>query len=169
MFKFQTSDDKLFELPKELFKWSETMKDVADDFGNIEEVNSIIPLPNVASREFERVITYFNHLNEMELRGEKVQKKNKKNKNKKIKLSEWDNKFLALEKKELFNLFNVSNYLKIEILLENCSKYIAETIAGKDVKWIRDYFEEPDDLSPEEKKKINEENKWIQDVQNSSD
>lgn len=166
--RFETSDDKIFELSSEVIKYSSTMNNVVADFGDQEgNDDSAIPLPNVHSREFERIVIYLNYLNEMELKGEKVQKKKTKgNKNKKIKLTEWDNKFLAIEKEQLFELYKTANYLEIEELLNICSKYIAEIITGKDVDWTREYFGEPDDLTPEEKEKIKEENKWINDVQN---
>lgn len=162
--RFETSDEKNFELNHELIKYSSTMKNVIEDLD--QEFECVpVPLPNVNSKEFERIITYLNHLRELESEGVNIWKKKKNGKNKKIKLTEWDTNFLSIPKEELFELYQVANYLSIEQLLDICSKYIAVQISGKEPDWIREYFGEPDDLTPEQKEKIKEENKWINDVQ----
>jgi S-phase kinase-associated protein 1 len=160
--RFETSDQKTFEINKELIKYSSTMMNVVDDVD--EEIeNQNIPLRNVNSGEFERIIIYLNHLQELESQGVNIWKKKKPGK--KVNLTEWDKNFLNLSKEELFQLYTVANFLSIEQLLDICAKYIAEHISGKLVDYIREYFGEPDDLTPEEKEKIKEENKWINDVQ----
>lgn len=55
--KLQTSDDKIYEVGREIAQRSNTVKNLLDDFPDNEDVT--IPIPMVTSYILEKVLTYF--------------------------------------------------------------------------------------------------------------
>ncbi|KAI9203130.1 Skp1 family, dimerization domain-containing protein [Polychytrium aggregatum] len=62
----------------------------------------------------------------------------------------WDESFLSLPEAELFEILLAANYLEIKDLLDVCCKYVANMVAGKSIREIRDRFNIPhdDDIIP---------------------
>ncbi|KAK0407783.1 hypothetical protein QR680_003592 [Steinernema hermaphroditum] len=82
-----------------------------------------------------------------------------------IELPRWDREFLSSidsQDDALYHLTAAANYLEIGKLYRYCCKFIYDNhVKGKNVDEIRRYFHETDDFTPEEKKQLEEENKWF--------
>lgn len=78
-----------------------------------------------------------------------------------------DNKWYAdfmnsFEVSMLFNVINAANYLDCKTLLNLGCVKVASIIKGKTPEQIRTTFNIENDFSPEEEKKVREENKWAE-------
>uniref|UniRef100_A0A1I7ZWZ6 Skp1-related protein n=1 Tax=Steinernema glaseri TaxID=37863 RepID=A0A1I7ZWZ6_9BILA len=80
-------------------------------------------------------------------------------------IPEWDHNFLQeLDATEdgLYFMTVAANYLEIGKLYRYCCKFIySNHIKGKSTESIRQYFHEEDDFTPEERKQLEDENKWF--------
>lgn len=113
MIKIKTSDNNVFELEKDLIEKSVLVKNLLEDIGDDGD-NVEIPLNNVSSETFEKVIKY--------LKNEK------------------DENFFEMDKDRLFELILAANYLDIEVLLDDGCRKVADMIKGKPVEYLRELF-----------------------------
>ena len=76
---------------------------------------------------------------------------------------EWSSNFIdKMTMEELVNLTVASNYMGINCLLDLCCAKIASLCKDKNEEDIFKIFNISEPLSEEEKNKIKEENKWIE-------
>ena len=81
------------------------------------------------------------------------------------KLTEWDQKFFGEMNKDcVLELLTYSDYLALADLLEVACTYMATQAKGKSKEQLREYFNIPGDLSPEEEKIIEKELKWAEEI-----
>ena len=72
--------------------------------------------------------------------------------------------FVDIKVEELYELTLAANYLDIKDLIQLCSAKTASLMRGKTVAEIREMFHLEDDFTDEERKEIEEENKWAQEA-----
>lgn len=78
-------------------------------------------------------------------------------------MSEWDQKFMAVDQEMLFEIILAANYMDIKPLLDCGCKTVANMIKGKTPDEIRKTFNIVKDFTPEEEAAIRKENEWAED------
>ncbi|KAF8987581.1 Skp1 family, dimerization domain-containing protein, partial [Cyathus striatus] len=74
-------------------------------------------------------------------------------------ICEWDSNFVAaMDRDTLLDIVLAANSLDIKPLLDAGCKNIADKIRGKTTGEIREFFNVPNDLTPEEEEQIKREN-----------
>lgn len=77
---------------------------------------------------------------------------------------EWDRNFFnSLSREVLFECTLAADFLHIQSLLDSGCKRIADSIRGKSVQEMREYFGVKNDFTPEEEEQIKRENEWLLD------
>ncbi|KAJ9077268.1 hypothetical protein DSO57_1018341 [Entomophthora muscae] len=156
--KLTTSDEKEYSVEKNVIIRSKLIRGLLDDIGETEEA---IPLPNVNSTTFEKVLEYCNHHKDDPLVEEEEDELPPKPKAIED-IDPWDYQFAKLEKEPLFELILAANYLDIKPLITVCCKMVANMIRGKTVEQVREEFNIVNDFTPEEEAEIRKENAWIE-------
>ncbi|TKY60169.1 SKP protein 9 [Spatholobus suberectus] len=140
--KLKTADEVIFEVEPYIVKEMETVQSFIDINGG--DASSVIPLPNVRSRELGRIVEYSSE----HRRGGSAGK-----------LREFDERFvMAMSSEELRQLLSAMNYLNMDSLLYSS---IADIIKGKSVEFVRNFFGIVNDYTPEEEARIREANAWV--------
>ena len=75
-------------------------------------------------------------------------------------VDEWDFNYIDLELDNIFDIILGANYLSIKSLAELASAKLASIMIGKTTEQLRLLFNIKKDITPEEEKKIKEENEW---------
>ena len=154
-----TKDKKIFKLSKKAGILSELlkgMKDIPEDFK--------IPLPeDISSETIEKIINYLIHFNGNP--PKEIAKPLYITDMKKI-TDEFSADFVdKLKIEELVDIISASHYLKINSLVNLCCAKIVSLCKGKNEEDIFKIFGVPKDyFKPEDKEKIKEDNKWIDEV-----
>jgi S-phase kinase-associated protein 1 len=78
-------------------------------------------------------------------------------------IDEWDQKFMQVDQKMLFEIILAANYLDIKALLDLGCKTVANMIKSKSPDEIRNTFNIQNDFTPEEEDQIRRENEWAGD------
>ena len=132
--------------------------------GENEEETYEIPLPNISTEILHLIIKFFNYVvrnNNFPEIPKPIQSNNFHE------ILGQDNKWYAdfmssFELKTLFEVIEAANFLDCEILLNlGCAK-VACLMKGKTPEQIRTTFNIENDFSPEEERKIREENGWVE-------
>ena len=144
--------DGKFIIPGTLVCMSGTLKNLIEDIGDIE--NEPIPLPNVKSETFAKVIEYCKfHLSSEESHdGKPVMPEEE--------VRQWDKHFVDVDQDTLFDLILAANYLDIKGLLDLTCQTVAQQIKGKTPEEIRRQFNIKNDFTPEEEEEVRRENQW---------
>ena len=154
-----TIDKKIFKLSKKAGILSELlkgMKDIPEDYE--------IPLPeDISSETIEKIINYLIHFNGNP--PKEIAKPLYITDMKKI-TDEFSADFVdKLKIEELVDIISASHYLKINSLVNLCCAKIVSLCKGKNEEDIFKIFGVPKDyFKPEDKEKIKEDNKWIDEV-----
>lgn len=109
---FITSDNQKVELPKSVIEMSETIKNMFNVLG---EINECIPLPNVNKDTLLLIIEFCDKYHNCD-----IPEMNK--------FSDWDNNFFNLPNHELFDLVMAANYMEVKPLISMCCMYIASEV-----------------------------------------
>jgi S-phase kinase-associated protein 1 len=130
----------------------ETIKNMLDDITD----PMPIPLPNVDSESFGKVVEYLKqHANDPpEAENAEPSKIDD--------VMPWDADFMKLPQNEIFKLVIASNYLLLKGLLNLSCKTIANCIHGKTPEQIRKLFNIKNDFTPEEEATVRRENQWCE-------
>ena len=165
----ETSDGKMYKVPVEIAKMSETIKNLIEDAG----IDNPIPLPNVNSKSLELTIEYCKYHYEHPTvvteeandakeakeakEGEKVEKRTDN-------MSPWDADFTKRipTQEDLFALILASNYLDIKDLLDVTCQAVANMVKGKTPEEIRLAFNIKNEFTPEEEEQVRKENEWCE-------
>ncbi|KAF8478717.1 S-phase kinase-associated protein 1A-like protein [Russula ochroleuca] len=154
-----TSDNEQFVVEKDVAERSVLIKNMLEDVG---ESDQPIPLPNVSSSVLKKVLEYCEHH-----RGERLPTTDAESQDETRKrttdISEWDQKFIAVDQEMLFEIILAANYLDIKPLLDVGCKTVANMIKGKTPEEIRKLFNIVNDFTPEEEAQIKKENEWAED------
>lgn len=123
-----------------------------------------IPLPNVNANVLKKVIEWCEHHRadpapEAQEEGPSTMQKKQSSTD----MSEWDQKFMAVDQEMLFEIILAANYMDIKPLLDCGCKTVANMIKGKTPDEIRKTFNIVKDFTPEEEATIRRENEWAED------
>ena len=153
--KLITKEGKEIELSKKAAELSELLKGAMNDFPN----EASLPLNEVDEKCAEKIkeyLTYYNGKTPPE-----IEKPLTQNEMKNV-TDEFSASFIdKLTMDELVNLTVAANYMGINCLLELCCAKIASMCKDKTEEEVLKTFNINEPFTEEEKKKIREENKWI--------
>ena len=154
--KLVTKDGKEIEITKKDAELSELLKTAIND--NPKE--SSFPLNELDEKSGEKIKEYLSHFNGTA--PQEIEKPITSNEMKNL-TDEWSANFIdKMTMEELVNLTVASNYMGINSLLDLCCAKIASLCKDKDEKEIFKTFNINETFTEEEKNKIKEENKWIE-------
>jgi S-phase kinase-associated protein 1 len=154
----QSNDDKKFTIKREVILASITVKNMLEDMEGFGSEDTPIPLPNVTGEILKLVIEYLEHFTAAPVPDSDDKKDEKRTDD----ISEWDQKFLKVDQKTLFELILAANYLDIKPLLDLTCKTVANMIKGKTPEEIRKTFNIVGDFTPEEEEQVRKENEWAE-------
>ena len=153
--KLIVKDKKEIEISKKAAELSELLKGAINDFPN--EVN--FPLEDVDEKIAEKVKEYLTHFNGVA--PAEIEKPLTQNEMKNL-TDEWSANFVdKLTMDELVNLTVVANLMGINCLLDLCCAKIASMCKDKSEEEVLKTFGINEPFTEEDKKKIKEQNKWI--------
>ena len=158
-FNLQTKDKKIFKLSKKAGFLSELLKGMKDIPENYE-----IPLnDDISSQTVEKIINYLVHFDGNP--PKEISKPLYLTDMKKI-TDEYSADFVdKLKIDELVDMISAAHYMKINSLLDLCCAKMVSLCKGKNEEEIFNIFGIPKDyFKPEDKEKIKENNKWIDEV-----
>lgn len=123
-----------------------------------------IPLPNVNANVLKKVIEWCEcHRSDPAPEGSDEGTGLMQKKQSSTDMSEWDQKFMAVDQEMLFEIILAANYMDIKPLLDCGCKTVANMIKGKTPDEIRKTFNIVKDFTPEEEATIRRENEWAED------
>ncbi|KZT60467.1 E3 ubiquitin ligase SCF complex, Skp subunit [Calocera cornea HHB12733] len=158
MINLTTSDNETFTVDKKVAEKSVLIKNMLEDVG---ESDQAIPLPNVTASVLKKVLEWCEHHKDDPAPPENEDKDDTRKRTTDI--SEWDQKFIAVDQEMLFEIILAANYLDIKALLDVGCKTVANMIKGKTPEEIRKLFNIVNDFTPEEEAQIKKENEWAED------
>ena len=151
-----TKEGKELEITKKSAELSELLKQTINDFPNEDK----FPLKEIDEKNAERIREYLNHFNG---KAPPEIKKPLTSINMKNITDEWSAYFVdRMSLDDLVNLNVAANYMGINCLLDLCSAKIATYFKDKSEEEVLKEFGISEPLTEEEKNKIREENKWIE-------
>ncbi|TIB02278.1 hypothetical protein E3P94_01058 [Wallemia ichthyophaga] len=153
-----TSDNEEFQVDKDIAERSVLIKNMLEDIGESEHP---IPLPNVTSNVFKKVLEYCDHHRNDPLPS--TDDNSDEQRKRTTDINEWDQKFIQVDQEMLFEIILAANYLDIKPLLDVGCKTVANMIKGKTPEEIRKLFNIQNDFTPEEEAQIRKENEWAED------
>jgi S-phase kinase-associated protein 1 len=132
--------------PKKAIMLSQTITHMIQDTSQEDDK---IPIENVRPEIMEKVIEYCIFHSEEHKEHEK---------------ESWNREFFnSLSTEALFECVLAADFLHIQSLLESGCKRIADSIRGKSVQEMRQYFGVKNDFTREEEDRIMRENEWLLD------
>lgn len=150
--KLKSSDNEMFDVPKEVALQSETVRNMIEDVAPSEKG---IPLPNVQSKILSKVIEYCKYHVNAKKPGEDGKPSVSEDD-----VKAWDQEFVHVDQATLFDLILAANYLNIKDLLDLTCQSVADMIKGKTPEEIRRTFNIKNDFTPEEEEEVRRENQW---------
>ena len=154
--KLVTKEGKEIEITKKDAELSELLKSAIND--NPKE--SSFPLNELDEKCGEKIKEYLSHFNGVA--PPEIEKPITSNEMKNL-TDEWSANFVdKMSTEELVNLTVAANYMGINSLLDLCCAKVATLCKDKSDEEIFKNFNINETFSEEEKKKIIEENKWIE-------
>ena len=152
-----TKEGKELEITKKSAELSELLKQTINDFPNEDK----FPLNEIDEKSAEKVKEYLTHFNGNA--PPDIEKPLSSNIMKNV-TDEWSANFVdKMTLDDIINLNVAANYMGINCLLDLCSAKIATYFKDKTEEEILKEFNISEPLTEEEKSKIREENKWIED------
>jgi S-phase kinase-associated protein 1 len=114
-----------------------------------------VPLPEVAQPVLEKIVKWCKHH-----RDDPIPTQDNKNesRNKNAEIDKWDEEYIRVEEKLLFDIILAAKYMDIQALLDLGCKTVANMIKGKTPEEIRRIFNITNDFTPEEEGQIRREN-----------
>ena len=154
--KLITKEGKEIEIRKEDAELSELLKQTINDFPDEEK----FPLNEVDEKTGEKIKEYLTHFNGKA--PPEIEKPLISNNMKNV-TDEWSANFVdRMSLDDIINLNVAANYMGINSLLDLCSAKIASFFKDKSEEEVLKEFNIKQPFTEEEKNKIKEENKWIE-------
>ena len=151
-----TKEGKELENSKKAAELSELLKQTINDFPNEDK----FPLNEIDEKSAEKVKEYLTHFNGNA--PPDIEKPLSSNIMKNV-TDEWSANFVdKMTLDDIINLNVAANYMGINCLLDLCSAKIATYFKDKSEEEVLKEFGISEPLTEEEKNKIREENKWIE-------
>ena len=155
--KLITKEGKEIEILKKAAELSELLKQTITDFPDEEK----FPLKEIDEKNNEKIKEYLTHFNG--IAPPNIEKPLTSNNMKNI-TDEWSANFVdKMSLEEVIDLDVAANYLGIYPLLDLCSAKIATHFKDKSEEEVLKEFNITEPLTEEEKNKLMEEHKWIED------
>jgi len=126
----------------------------------MDDPSQAIPIPNVNDTVLKKVLEWCEYHKNDPMQTDDDDSDSRK---KSTDISEWDQKFMAVDQELLFEIILAANYLDIKPLLDVGCKTVANMIKGKSPEEIRKTFNIQNDFTPEEEDQIKRENEWAED------
>ncbi|ORY80033.1 S-phase kinase-associated protein 1A-like protein [Protomyces lactucae-debilis] len=157
-----SSDNESFQVDLEVAEKSVLIKNMVEDIG---EDDTVVPLPNVNANVLKKVLEWCEHHRKDPNPDREDDNANNAlaKKQSSTDMSEWDQKFMAVDQEMLFEIILAANYMDIKPLLDCGCKTVANMIKGKTPDEIRKTFNIVNDFTPEEEAQIRRENEWAED------
>ncbi|KAG2356651.1 Skp1 family, dimerization domain-containing protein [Suillus spraguei] len=133
MVRLVTSDNVEFVVDKEVVERSALLRDFISE-------GESVPLANVSSTVLSKVIEYCEHHRGEPLPSADADQNQDKTRKRTTDIGEWDQEFMTVDHKMLFDIIIAANYLNIKSLLELGCKVVANLIKGKTPDEIRRLF-----------------------------
>jgi len=154
--KLVLKDQKEVEITKKAAELSELLKTAINDYPN----ETSFPLNEVDEKSGEKIKEFLTHCNGTA--PAEIEKPITSNEMKSL-TDEWSANFVdQMSNEELVNLTVAANYMGISSLLDLCCAKVASLCKDKSDEEIFKNFNINETFSEEEKKKIIEDNKWIE-------
>ena len=154
--KLVLKDQKEVEITKKAAELSELLKTAINDYPN----ETSFPLNEVDEKSGEHIKEFLTHCNGTA--PAEIEKPITSNEMKNL-TDEWSANFVdKMSTEELVNLTVAANYMGINSLLDLCCAKVASLCKDKSDEEIFKNFNINETFSEEEKKKIIEDNKWIE-------
>lgn len=155
-----TYDGHVLEVPLSIARCSQTWKNLRDDLG--EKLEEAIPCERVSTHIMHKIIHWCAHYHQHEavINGEKMDDSPEY---RGASIPDFDSKFFESQtKEEWLDIAVAANYLDIKLLLDNTCKFIAWKIKHYTPEQLREFFNLPNDFTPEEEDQIRRENEWAE-------
>ena len=153
--KLVTKEGKEIEITKKAAELSEFLKTTINDYPN----EASYPLNEIDEKNAEKIKEYLTHFDGVP--PAEIEKPLQSNEMKNL-TDEWSAGFVdKISLEDLINLTVAANYMGINSLLDLCCAKIASLCKDKSEEEIFKTFNITENLTDEEKNKIKEENKWI--------
>ena len=154
--KLVIKEGKEIELTKKAAELSEVLKTAINDYPN----EASFPLEDIDEKNGEKIKEFLTHFNGVA--PAEIEKPITSNEMKNL-TDEWSANFVdKMSTEELVNLTVAANYMGINSLLDLCCAKVATLCKDKSDEEIFKNFNINETFSEEEKKKIIEDNKWIE-------
>ncbi|GLU02722.1 hypothetical protein SLE2022_199620 [Rubroshorea leprosula] len=164
-----SSDGQTFEVEEAVAVESQTIKHMIED----DCADNVIPLPNVTSKIFSKVIEYCKkqveaaaaveeEINSWADESVEVHENTLRDLIRAVEedIKNWDAEFVKVDQNTLFDLILATNYLNIKPLLDLTCQAVADKIKGKNPEEIRKTLNLEKDFTPEEEEDVRRENQW---------
>ncbi|QRV93535.1 Skp1 family [Ceratobasidium sp. AG-Ba] len=155
-----TSDNEKFEVDRDIVH---RMGIFAAHPGTQSESEGPIPLTNVSSSVFKKVLEYCQHHRLEPIALETDGGSDNLRNGQVSEIGEWDQQFIQVDQEMLFEIILAANYLEIKPLIDLGCKTVANMIKGKSPEEIKRLFNIVNDFTPEEEAQIRRENEWADD------
>ncbi|KAG8714947.1 hypothetical protein FRC09_017078 [Ceratobasidium sp. 395] len=163
-----TNDDERFDIDWDVFRRMRTL--VMNDNPDLNPQDEVVPLPNVTSAVFQKVLEYCEHHRHEPIPPDDGSSSNDDPRKRQVsEIGEWDREFIQVDQEMLFEIILAANYLNIKDLLDLGCKTVAEMIKEKTPEEIRKLFNIVNDFTPEEEAQIRLENEWAEDREAGTD
>ena len=156
-----TSDAKPVIMSRPAAAMSKTIDNLVSELG----VENPVPVPSVTEAVMMLVKEYAEY-KVANLDAPAPEDDAKKDERRTDNILPWDKAFMdKLEQSQLFDLIMAANYLEFKSLLDLGCKTVANMIKGKSVEELRVTFHLKNEFTPDEEKKVREENEWCDERQ----
>ena len=153
--KLVTKDGKEIEITKKQAELSDILKGAINDFPK----DGTFPLNEICEKDAEKIKEFLSHYNGVP--PPEIEKPLISNEMKNL-TDEWSANFIdKMPIEDIVNLSVAANYLSINSLLDLCCAKMASLCKDKNEDEIYKAFNITEPFTEEEKNKIKEENKWL--------
>ncbi|ODM87932.1 S-phase kinase-associated protein 1, partial [Orchesella cincta] len=150
----ESSDKQLFRVAVDTARMCGTIAGMLDDLGEQEGDDKVpIPIHAVNAETLDKVLTWAAH-HKHDAQGVEIAEFAPQ-------VSAWDQSFLDVDQKTLFDLIIAANYLDIKRISALAARKVANTITGKTAEEMRAILGLENDLAPEEVDQIKKENAFL--------
>ena len=139
--KLQSNDDKIFEVDEAVARKSKTIDNLLESMATADE-SETIPIPRVDGRILELVLKWAEQHKDEPEPTEQFKEELRYTGD----IPKWDQQFLAVDQKTLFEITLAANFLDVNVLFKMACKTVANQIKGKSPDEIRQHFNIENDL-----------------------
>jgi S-phase kinase-associated protein 1 len=154
----KTNDGKVFRMLESDVIKAETIRRMCQDIPASAEGDEEIPLHNINSTIFSKVLEWLKHHKDDPPLPEDDENKEKRTDD----IPPWDQEFLKVDQGTLYEMIMAANFLDIRGLMDMACKTVANMIKGKTPEEIRKTFNIANDFTPQEEEQIRKENAWCE-------